>query len=769
MSDTEVRLKVTADTTNARSGMAALSQSFYIAGGAASRFGTATRASFAGIALGAQALAAVKLIEFLVKSSKLFVEYNDTLARTRAILNDSNGVAKGFEGLEEEIRKVGRTTRFTATQVGEAANKLAIAGVNADEMVSDKALESLVKFAIAGGVDIQTATDIGIAGVKAFGMEMDQLTYVSDILTRTFTRANVDIVSLGEGLKFAAPVAHSAGINLEETAAAIGALGNAGLRGTVAGTGLRMAINKLLKPTFDAQRAMDDLGMNVRVLSPAGQAAESALRQVTMQLDRANEETRQLTDEMNILNGAMNDLSIEQKRNSLAIAQIRERAHRQNRELTDRELDQISRLEEGNRALRLSEQELELERSVKAQAHQKAIDSERQLNTSSKDLLRTVEQQTIGITSLGDMLDQLATSGATTTQVLEIFGVRGGTAISSLLAQRESFHELVALNMEAAGATEQYTKSLQQAVEDGGSAKEIFLLFVSALEDVMLKVGEPMIIMLTKLSTALKGPLMDAIEANMPAFKALGEQLYIMFTMFTMLFIDAMPDIIMIVRGLVPVFMMLAMVFRLILAALAPVFQLLAGVMDLLVGIGKLIVGIFTGDIGMIKGGLKQAGSGLLDALIGGGLTVAMMATGGGSAVASGVGKGMIKSAISSGAKKAGQKSAVSIGGQAALGMNTGLGSGTPEFADGGFVNSPTVGLIGEAGPEVVIPLSPSKSDRAGQLMSAAGMGGTNITVGDIVINGAKNVTADEVRQMLHKELPIILMGQSRMGQRGSF
>ena len=42
-------------------------------------------------------------------------------------------------------------------------------------MISDGALENLVKFAIAGGVDITTATNIGIAGVKAFGMEMTQL------------------------------------------------------------------------------------------------------------------------------------------------------------------------------------------------------------------------------------------------------------------------------------------------------------------------------------------------------------------------------------------------------------------------------------------------------------------------------------------------------------------------------------------------------------------------------------------------------------------
>ena len=280
--------------------------------------------------------------------------------RTGAIL----GVTKDeMTDLDTEVKAIGASTRFTASQVGEAANMLAIAGVTADEMISDKALENLVKFAIAGGVDITTATNIGIAGVKAFGMEMTQLGHVSDVLTRTFTRSNVDIVSLGEGMKFAAPVAHSAGLAIEETAAAIGALGNAGLRGTVAGTGLRMAINKLLKPTFDSQKAINDLGLTVQVLSPAGESAKHALKGVTSQLDRTKKQTSSLSDEIRMLNGQLTDLSIEQQANSLAIEQIGARAARQNRELTDQEISQINRLTEANDSLRLNEMSLDLERA----------------------------------------------------------------------------------------------------------------------------------------------------------------------------------------------------------------------------------------------------------------------------------------------------------------------------------------------------------------------------------------------------------------------
>ena len=52
-------------------------------------------------------------------------------------------------------------------------------------------------------------------------------------------------------------------------------------------------------------------------------------------------------------------------------------------------------------------------------------------------------------------------------------------------------------------------------------------------------------------------------------------------------------------------------------------------------------------------------------------------------------------------------------------GILSGIGSIIP-FADGGIVNQPTIGLVGEAGPEAIIPLSGSKS---------AGFGGGTVNV----------------------------------------
>lgn len=762
--DVIVRLK--AKTGGFKRQMGEASAAMYAAGGAASRMGTMARGamSITAASMTAVAISAKVMGQVIIASSKLYTEYNDTLARTGAILGTTGD---DLDLLEGKIREVGRSTRFTAIQVGEAANALAIAGVTATEMIDDKALENLVKFAIAGGVDIQTATNIGIAGVKAFGMEMDKLQYVSDVLTKTFTRSNVDIVTLGEGLKFVAPVAHSAGISIEETASAIGALGNAGLRGTVAGTGLRMAINKLLKPSFDSQRAIADLGLSVQVLSPAGNMAKNTLMAVARQLDATKANTSALSGEIRMLNGMMSEMSLEQQGNTLAIEQIRARASRSNRELTDSEIKRITRLQESNEGLRLSEMGLDFERAKAQHSLTSQMTIQDELNVQSKDLIKTVEQQAVGITSLGDVLDQLASAGATTTQILEIFGVRGGTAMSSLLSQRESFHALVVETENAGEATDLFMQSIQRSAEEGGSAKEQFFLLFSAIQDSMLSIGQPFIFMLAEMADKFKGPLSDALKANVPMFKELAFSIMGAMDVIIPLVIDMLPDMILALKAIVPIITLLAVAFRVLMMILSPVLQLLSGIGQILQGI-VLIIG------GDWKGGGMQIAAGLKDAVVGGALTALSVGTGGlaggvakgvAGSLMGGVGKTAVVNAVGKTASRAATTGALGVSGglsnSQSFGVDGGLNnaaSGAAQerfFADGGFVTGATSAIIGEDGPEVVIPLSAGKASRRDSLAAQAGLdGGTNITIGDIVINGGSSLSTHEVRALLQSELP---------------
>jgi phage-related minor tail protein len=66
------------------------------------------------------------------------------------------------------------------------------------------------------------------------------------------------------------------------------------------------------------------------------------------------------------------------------------------------------------------------------------------------------------------------------------------------------------------------------------------------------------------------------------------------------------------------------------------------------------------------------------------------------------------------------------------------MSGGIPALADGGIVTGPTLALIGEAGPEAVVPL-----DRMG------GMGGNNVTIN---VQGADpNAVVDALRTYMFR------------------
>ena len=81
-----------------------------------------------------------------------------------------------------------------------------------------------------------------------------------------------------------------------------------------------------------------------------------------------------------------------------------------------------------------------------------------------------------------------------------------------------------------------------------------------------------------------------------------------------------------------------------------------------------------------------------------------------------------------------------------------------PMLAKGGIVNSPTLAMIGEAGPEAVVPLSGNN----------AGMGGTyNITVnaGGITDRTDKRALAREIGNMIQQELARSIGGSTMRGR----
>jgi len=171
----------------------------------------------------------------------------------------TGATGKEFDLLTEKAKFLGRTTSFTAAQVGSAMLELGRAGFAAKEI--DESIAAVMNLSRATGTDLSESTNIAAATLRAFGLDASQMTRVADVLTATANASAQTLSDLGESMKYTAPIADMFGMSLEESAKSLGALANIGIKGSMAGTTLK---NIMLRLTDSSIRnKLKQLGVTV--------------------------------------------------------------------------------------------------------------------------------------------------------------------------------------------------------------------------------------------------------------------------------------------------------------------------------------------------------------------------------------------------------------------------------------------------------------------------------------------------------------------------
>ena len=182
------------------------------------------------------------LTVFGALSIRTAADFSKSMAKVNAV---TGATSTEFTKLTQQAKDLGATTQFTATQAAEAMTFMGMAGMDSAQIM--KALPDTLNLAAAGTLDMGTAANIVTNILAGFGMETEELGGAVDILSKAFTSSNVDLVQLGDSMRYAGPVAKGFGLSLAETTAIMGSFGNAGIQGSLAGTSLRGAIIQLDK------------------------------------------------------------------------------------------------------------------------------------------------------------------------------------------------------------------------------------------------------------------------------------------------------------------------------------------------------------------------------------------------------------------------------------------------------------------------------------------------------------------------------------------
>ena len=184
------------------------------------------------------------------------MEFEDAMARVKSVCN---ATTEEMQMMTAEARKMGETTRYTATEAAKAMENLVRNGLSAQQ--ATKALSSVLQLAQANAIGLDEAAVILTNTLNMFNLNVNEAARVNDVLSSTAANTATNVAELYDALANAAPVASVLGFNIEEVNAALGALAQRGVKGADAGTQLRMAFVKLTDPTI--LKKLKDYNINI--------------------------------------------------------------------------------------------------------------------------------------------------------------------------------------------------------------------------------------------------------------------------------------------------------------------------------------------------------------------------------------------------------------------------------------------------------------------------------------------------------------------------
>ena len=194
----------------------------------------------------------------------VFTEFEFVMAKVNAV---SGATELEFKALTATAEELGRTTFFTAAQVGELMLNFSKLGFTASEI--QDAVQPTLDLATATGSDLARAALVAGAAVRGFGLDASETQRVVDVMAVSFSSSAMNIEKWQTSMTKVAPIAKAAGFSIEDTAAIMSKLTDSGIEASIAGTSFRNILLKMQDPTSELSKRFGKTIHSLDELVPA--------------------------------------------------------------------------------------------------------------------------------------------------------------------------------------------------------------------------------------------------------------------------------------------------------------------------------------------------------------------------------------------------------------------------------------------------------------------------------------------------------------------
>ncbi len=200
----------------------------------------------------------------------------------------SGATADQMQTLQAQALEMGAVTSFSAGEAAQAQLELVKAGLSVNEVMA--ATPGVLDMAAAGGMGMAESAEIAANALNAFNLPASEMPNIANMLAAAANASSVDIGDLAAAMKMSGAVFASNKQPMDDMVTALAMLGNAGLKGSDAGTSLKTMMLSLAAPTDKAYAVMQDLGLAVY-------GADGSMRGFSDILNDLANTTRGMSDE----------------------------------------------------------------------------------------------------------------------------------------------------------------------------------------------------------------------------------------------------------------------------------------------------------------------------------------------------------------------------------------------------------------------------------------------------------------------------------------
>lgn len=184
-----------------------------------------------------------KLLDVGQAALQVGMDFDASMSNVYGLMSSLNLSQAQMDALRDTAREMGATTKFSASEAADAMGYMALAGWDDAQVIAG--IPGVLNLAAAANMDLAKASDIVTDTMTPFGMAADRAGEAADVFAYAQANSNATVEALGEAMKYAAPTADAFGMTLQDTAAAMGVLANAGIKGSQGGTTLNAMLRDM--------------------------------------------------------------------------------------------------------------------------------------------------------------------------------------------------------------------------------------------------------------------------------------------------------------------------------------------------------------------------------------------------------------------------------------------------------------------------------------------------------------------------------------------